>query len=261
VYAYLRDKDTPSGKAGSPYYVGVAGSVARPYQQHRRTPVPQDERRIRMLRSNVTHEQAREWEKFYIEKYGRKDAGTGRKMLLNRTDGGDGIANLSSRTRAKIGAASKGRTPSAEARAKMSAAHQGKSKGAHSAEARAKMSAARQGKTLSAEHRAKISAASKGRAFSDEHRANIGAASKNRTHSAEARAKMSAAARNRSVETLAKISAAQKVKTIEAANKYGIALADYEKLSRTQRGHLGKLAKNGRTAQEVLAMWRAKGKL
>jgi hypothetical protein len=163
-----------------------------------------------MLRSNVTHEQAREWEKFYIEKYGRKDAGTGRKMLLNRTDGGDGIANLSSRTRAKIGAASKGRTPSAEARAKMSAAHQGKSKGAHSA---------------------------------------------------EARAKMSAAARNRSVETLAKISAAQKVKTIEAANKYGIALADYEKLSRTQRGHLGKLAKNGRTAQEVLAMWRAKGKL
>jgi hypothetical protein len=97
VYAYLRDQDSPRGKAGSPYYIGVAGSVARPYENHRRhtsgkagVPTPQDERQIRLLRSGLTHQQAREWEKYYIAKFGRADARTGRGLLRNGTDGGDG---------------------------------------------------------------------------------------------------------------------------------------------------------------------------
>jgi hypothetical protein len=49
--------------------------------------VPRDWSRIRVMRQELTREQAIRWERFYIARYGRKDLGTG--CLVNRTDGGD----------------------------------------------------------------------------------------------------------------------------------------------------------------------------
>jgi len=148
VYAYLRDKDSPSGKAGSPYYVGVAGYARRPFEDHRKrenrragAPTPNDERRIRMLRSDVTHRQAREWEKYYISRYGRKGIDAG-GMLLNRSTGGESGAIGTRHTRvsrANMSAAAKRRGVSQAALDAAHAAHQGTKA---SAETKAKMSAA-----------------------------------------------------------------------------------------------------------------------
>jgi group I intron endonuclease len=69
-----------------------------------------------------------------------------------------------------------------------------------SPQARAKLSAAHKGKTLTVEHRAKQSAALKGRSRpprSAEWRAKLSAAHKGKTHSPEARARMSAAHKDR----------------------------------------------------------------
>jgi group I intron endonuclease len=79
--------------------------------------------------------------------------------------------------------------PTAETRAKMSAARLGKT---HTAEARAKMGAAKKGKTHTAEFRAMLSELNKGKTLAAETRAKISAAQKGRKHSAETRAKISA---------------------------------------------------------------------
>ena len=92
-----------------------------------------------MLRQNVTHTQAREWEKHYIQQFGRRDVGSGRQMLINHTDGGDGAAGIkiSASSRAKMSEAKKGQARSSETRAKISAFQQGQIR---SAETRARMS-------------------------------------------------------------------------------------------------------------------------
>ena len=83
VYCYLRTKDL------TPYYVGVAAGTDpyRPIGKHN-VAVPKDRKRIQILDSGLTFEEALEIEIFYIAKYGRKDIGTG--ILRNRTDGGEG---------------------------------------------------------------------------------------------------------------------------------------------------------------------------
>jgi group I intron endonuclease len=93
---------------------------------------------------------------------------------------------VSLETRAKIGAANKGR--------KLSPEHIAKMKGRKlSPETRAKM----KGRVLSAETRAKVSAAQTGRKHSLETRAKRSAALKGKKHSAESKAKMSAATKGR----------------------------------------------------------------
>jgi len=89
----------------------------------------------------------------------------------------------SAETRAKISAATKGKTlgkpKSAQHRANISAGRMGIGKGIpHSAEHRAKHSAAMRGRVVSAETRAKLSAAHKGRVNSAEARAKMSAAVK-----------------------------------------------------------------------------------
>ncbi len=102
--------------------------------------------------------------------------------------------------RAKISAAHKGksRAPhSSETRAKISAAHRGKKRAPLSAETRAKLSLALVGNKNNLGHRhtseakAKVSAANKGKTLSPETRAKISEAAKGRKHSPESRAKMS----------------------------------------------------------------------
>lgn len=83
VYCYLRSKDL------TPYYVGIAfeDNPKRPIQPHN-VVIPKDRRRIRLLRTRLTWQEACKWERFYIKHYGRQDRGTG--ILRNRTDGGEG---------------------------------------------------------------------------------------------------------------------------------------------------------------------------
>ena len=104
IYAYLRSRSSANGKAGSPYYIGLASSGTRPYGKHSCV-VPKDRSRIRILRILQTWDEAAKWEKFYIKKFGRIDLGTG--ILRNLTDGGDGVANPSAETRKKISDAAK----------------------------------------------------------------------------------------------------------------------------------------------------------
>ena len=85
---------------------------------------------------------------------------------------------LSAEHRAKLSASGKGRTHSAETRAKLSAAHNGKKGVRASAETKAKMSAAHKGKTHGAETRAKMSAAHKWKTLSADHKAKLSAAAK-----------------------------------------------------------------------------------
>jgi group I intron endonuclease len=118
-------------------------------------------------------------------------------------------------TRAKVSAAMKARTLSAEHRAKL-------------IEHCAKQSAAMKGKPHSAEHRAKISASMMGRPVTAKMRAKTIARNTGRVVSAETRAKQSAAMKGRtpsnkgrgaSAETRAKLSAALKGRTLSAEHR------------------------------------------
>lgn len=106
----------------------------------------------------------------------------------NCTDGGDGRPGFfpSAESRAKMSAAHRGKKHSAESRAKIGMSNKGKH---HTAETRLKMSAAHKGK--------KHSAANKGKTLSAEHRAKMSAAHMGKHHTAESQAKMSAAHRSK----------------------------------------------------------------
>ena len=135
VYCYLRTA------CGTPYYVGIAKRWKRPIEKDHSCVVPRDRSRIRVLRSGMTWEDACEWERYYIARWGRQNNDTG--ILRNFKEGGEGAV---------------GYIHSAESLAKMSAAHKGKPK---SVETRARMSAALMGHTFSPETIEKMSAKAK----------------------------------------------------------------------------------------------------
>lgn len=100
VYAYLRDD-------GTPYYVGK-GQSDRAWQKHKHHNVPSNDK-IVILESDLTETDAFKLEQHYIQKYGRKDLGTG--ILRNMTNGGDGIPGHkhSEETKKKIALARMGK--------------------------------------------------------------------------------------------------------------------------------------------------------
>ena len=92
VYAFLRDKDSASGKRGSPYYIGKGSGIRAWSNSGRSTKKPVEPSRIVLLRQNLTETEAFGWEIFYITHYGRLDNSTG--ILRNKTNGGEGVSGV-----------------------------------------------------------------------------------------------------------------------------------------------------------------------
>jgi hypothetical protein len=147
VYCYLRAN-------GRPYYVGIAsqGQYRRPFERHSCKPPTKQRHLARVMRSGLTLEEARRWERFYIAKFGRKGYEQN-GILLNQGEGGEGGTAgikwspeiVEKRAAAMRGKSQRKRTPeeiealrqrmlgtkqSAETRAKRSASSKGHKKSA-----------------------------------------------------------------------------------------------------------------------------------
>lgn len=216
VYYYLRNKDTATAKAGTPYYVGE-GKLGRAYSKDHLVSVPTDPSCIIKIANGLTKKQAQKMEILHIAMWVRKDLGTG--ILHNRTNGGDGVTGHSPETRKKMSDAKKGRrfTMSEKHKAAISRSRMGhvvteetrekirikralQTIALHSEDAKRKIGKKNSGtgngmfgKKLSDETKQRISTAIKGRVVSEETRAKISKATKGkprRPWSEELREKM-----------------------------------------------------------------------
>jgi hypothetical protein len=166
AYVYLHRKEADN----SIFYIGIGcdKDYARSRKKSNRSMiwkryVAKYGRVIEIVADNLLWEEAIEKEKELISFYGRLDKGTG--LLINMTDGGDGSPGMvrSDDVRARISASMKGkvtwmkgRIPTAETRAKLSAARMNR---LFSEATKAKIGAAQKNKIVSAETRAKLRAA------------------------------------------------------------------------------------------------------
>lgn len=215
VYVYLRNKDSSTGKAGTPYYIGK-GTGNRAYVKHY-APLPKDKSNITFIKQNLTEQQAHDLEIELIAKYGRKDLGTG--ILHNRTNGGEGISNPSVATREKLAYAK--RNESAETRLKRSIAAKNRVRQPCSEETKRKISEANQGRKRTAEAKAKQSLVKKGRTWEDIYGKEAAVKRREYLSSDEFRKKASKAAKNRTLEGAAAIAEANRIagKKRKEANK------------------------------------------
>lgn len=174
------------------FYVGI-GTIKRPYIKYNRSifwknTVKKYGYIIDIIHKNLTWEEACIKEKFYIKFIGRKDLNLG--SLVNLTDGGDGIKNLSLEARKKISDSGKGKIISIEQRKKLSIAHKGKKQSKETIENRIKYL--------------------RGKICSNETRFKISQSNKNKIYSKNTLNKMSIAGKNMSIENRLKINEAIK---------------------------------------------------
>jgi len=158
IYSYLREDY-------SPYYIGK-GSGKRAYTKGpKEVKPPRDKSRVKIIKANLTEEEAFLLEKLYILMFGRVDLGTG--ILRNKSDGGDGASGAirSSEFREKLRQVNLGKQRPQSVYDKIAASNRGKKV---SAETKAKQSAAKKGKTCTEEHKKKVSEAKKGFKHTDE---------------------------------------------------------------------------------------------
>lgn len=127
VYRHIRlDKNVP-------FYIGIGSKPKKydTYQQEYKRAFRKDGRskhwyrivekhgyKVEILFEDSSYELIKQKEVEFIKLYGRQDLGTG--ILVNHTDGGDGIFNMSNETRAKISEASKKLLSTEEAKRKAS---------------------------------------------------------------------------------------------------------------------------------------------
>jgi len=187
IYSYLRENH-------SPYYIGK-GKEGRAFTKgYKEVRPPQDKSKVKILKANLTEEEAFALERLYILMFGRKDLGTG--ILRNKTDGGDGAS---------------GAIRSDETREKLRQANLGKQRPQWVYD---KIAASNTGKKLSDETKAKISAIHKGKKCTEEHKRKVSEAKKGFKHTEEAKQKMSAARKGKklSPEHIEKIGKAVKLR-------------------------------------------------
>lgn len=94
VYAYIRDKDSDTANAGTPYYIGK-GKGTRAWDWHKNV---KRSSKVVIIEQNLTELGAFAIERRLIQWYGRKDLNNG--ILINLNDGGTGGNNPSSEQRA-----------------------------------------------------------------------------------------------------------------------------------------------------------------
>ena len=131
---------------------------------------------VRIIQSDLTHEEAFSLEIERIALYGRDN-------LCNMTDGGDGATEPTEETRKKISEANKNKVFSEEYRKKLSIAAHNRKIG-----------------PLTEEHKRKIGESGKGRKFTEEHKEKISNSLKGKKRtpmSKESRKKMSVFQKNR----------------------------------------------------------------
>lgn len=198
---------------GAVRYIGKSDNPERRFKYHLSTSVKRKSYLGNWLRSlaeepnlvilrEVLSDAWQEAERKYI----RIAKGLGMK-LVNTTEGGEGV--------------SKGSSPSAETRIKMSMALTGRK---FSPEHRAKLSKAHFGKTLSPETRAKIRHAQLGKTHTSEARAKMSAARLGRKLSTETRAKMRAARLGRKLSPIHRARLSYSAKTYWKLHKTGVCL-------------------------------------
>jgi len=107
TYAYLRED-------GTPYYIGKGRNKRAFIKGNHKVSLP-PEKRILLLKQNLTEIEAFRHEIYMIAVFGRKDLKTG--ILLNMTDGGEGASlgmKHAEKTKKKIGIGNKGKIHSDE---------------------------------------------------------------------------------------------------------------------------------------------------
>jgi len=134
------------------FYIGIGNEYKRAYSKHGRNSywnniVSKADYKVEILFENLSWEDACKKEIELISLYGRKDLKKG--LLVNMTDGGDGVKGHSEETIKRITKAHIGRIQSVEEKQKRVESRKGYT---HSDETKLKMSKASIGKIFTEEH-------------------------------------------------------------------------------------------------------------
>jgi hypothetical protein len=176
TYAFLREDKTP-------YYIGK-GKGKRAWKKRRKgVAPPRDASRILILKKGLSEENSFRHEVYMIAVFGRKNLGTG--VLLNKTDGGDGISGMihSEEHKRKNSESHRGKVLPEEVKRKIREAGSGSKNPNYgkkwwhnpdSGETEFSVECPQEGwvKGQSKEHREKISNSHKGQKRSDSHKEN-----------------------------------------------------------------------------------------